>query len=161
MLEFEHIIQINDPSDGRVPAVSREALWQGLVFRARNPDHFIPALKSRVEPAAATPGGPTFVRYLKAGDMELRDEVRLAPQREIHTLIDGSVQPIHAESVTRIEEPAPGHLIVRFVYIRDSIAGEGGINADEFLKEAYLQQDREAVMKIREMIRHGWPDSLI
>lgn len=161
MLEFEHIIQINDPFDARVPAMPREALWQGLVFRARHPDHFIPALECRVEPAAVTPDGPTFVRYLKAGDMELRDEVTLVAQQEIHTLIDGSAQAIHAESITRIEEPAPGHLIVRFVYIRDSIAAEGGINADEFLKEAYLQQDREAVMKIRELILNGWPDSLI
>jgi hypothetical protein len=42
-------------------------------------------------------------------------------------------------------------LFVRFSYKRDSIGGEGGLNADAFLKEAYLQQDREALIIIRQM----------
>lgn len=160
LLQFEHIIQINDPADPGIPPLSREALWQGLVFRVRNPGHFIPGLECRIEPGEVPATGQGFVRYLKAGEMELRDAVTLLPEQEIRTFIDGRQQPIHAESITRIEAPAPGHLIVRFIYCRDSISTQGGLDADEFLKEAYLQQDREAVMMIREMINNGWPDTL-
>lgn len=132
--------------------MSREALWQGLVYRARYPDHFNPALQSTLEPESET----SFVRVLAAGDMNLRDQVTLMPDTEIQTLIDGTSQAIHAESITRIEEPQPGFLFVRFIYCRDSISSQGGLDADEFLKSAYLQNDREAIATIRRMIAEGW-----
>lgn len=157
LLRFEHLIQINDPADPRLPILSRESLWQGLVYRARYPDHFNPALESALEPVSEI----SFVRVLSAGDMKLRDEVTLVPDSEIHTLIDGTFQAIHAESTTRIEEPEPGFLFVRFSYCRDSISGHGGQDADEFLKSAYLQNDREAIAMIRQMIAEGWSERLV
>lgn len=157
LLRFEHLIQINDPADSRVPLISRDALWQGLVYRARYPDHFNPALESVLQPLSDT----RFVRVLSAGEMKLRDEVTLVPDLEIHTLIDGRSQAIHAESTTRIEEPEPGFLFVRFSYCRDSISNQGGLDADEFLKSAYLQNDREAITMIRQMIADGWSGRLV
>jgi hypothetical protein len=152
LLRFEHLIQINDPADPGLPLMSRETLWQGLVYRARYPAHFNPALHSTLEPVSDI----SFVRVLSAGDMHLRDQVTLVPETEIRTLIDGDSQPIHAESITRIEEPQPGFLFVRFIYCRDSISDQGGLDADEFLKSAYLQNDREAIAMLRQMIADGW-----
>jgi hypothetical protein len=156
LLRFEHLIQINDPADKRLPVLSRDALWQGLVYRARYPAHFNPALDSTLEPVSDV----SFVRVLSAGDMNLRDHVTLVPETEIRTLIDGNLQAIHAESITRIEEPQPGFLFVRFIYCRDSISNQGGLDADEFLKSAYLQNDREAIAMLRQMIADGWTGRL-
>jgi hypothetical protein len=147
LLEFEHIIEVNDLSNPELIVLGREVLWQGLVYRASYPDHFNPALKCRLEPDTDN----RFVRFISVGELQLRDEVTLLPLQQIHTLIDGRTQAMHAESVTDIEEPEPGRLFVRFRYRRDAIAVEGGLNANDYLKEAYRQQDLDAIMTIREM----------
>ncbi|MEX2334871.1 MAG: AtaL-like protein [Pseudohongiella sp.] len=147
MLEFEHIIEVNDLHNAGLLVLSREVLWQGLVYRARYPDHFNPVLNCRLGPGT----DEQFVRYIELGGLQLRDDVLLVPMQEISTLIDGRTQAMHAESITTIEEPAPGQLFVRFRYRRDAIAVEGGFNANDYLKEAYRQQDRDAIIAIREM----------
>jgi len=147
LLEFEHIIEVNDLTNPDLIALSREVLWQGLVYRASYPDHFNPALSCTLEPDA----DDRFVRYIEVGEVQLRDEVTLVPMQEIVTLIDGRTQAMHAESITAIEEPEPGRLFVRFRYRRDAIVVEGGLNANDYLKEAYRQQDRDAIVTIREM----------
>lgn len=152
-LEFEHLIQINDPADSRVSDMSRDALWQALVYRAKYPQHFNPSLESELEPLNER----EFVRILSAGTMRVRDRVTLTPDIEIHTVIEAE-QGLHARSITRIEEPEPGFLFVRFSYQRDSIADKGGLDADEFLKSAYLENDREAIALIRQMVAEGWTD---
>lgn len=157
LLKFEHIIQVNDPTRPEIPLVSHELLWQGLLLRAMHPEHFNPSLECRLEKSADADNSHDFVRIISVGDLELRDEVTVVPMHEISTLIDGRKQAIHAHSVTRIEEPQQGHLIVRFIYERDSIAEQGGLDADEYLKSAYLESDRDAIIKIREMIRIGGP----
>lgn len=159
LLEFEHIIQINDPDQPQIPPLSRQQLWECLLFRARHPGHFNPALSSRLENVSAV----GFVRYLQFGKMELRDEVVLVPGLEIRTSTAGSDQPLFAESITRIEEPAPERLFVRFLYRRDSGNERGngqgsehdGIDVDEYLKSAYVQNDRDAVRLMREIARDG------
>tara|TARA_R100001039_G_C1853122_1_gene114278 strand:- start:843 stop:1352 length:510 start_codon:yes stop_codon:yes gene_type:complete len=151
LLEFEHIIQVNDLTNPELTVLGREALWQGLVYRASYPDHFNPALKCRLEPDT----DEHFIRYIDVGEFELRDEVTLVPMQEVRTLIDGRTQPMHAESVATIEEPEPDQLFVRFSYKRDSIGIEGGLDADAFLKEAYSQQDRDAIIVIRQMVANN------
>jgi hypothetical protein len=152
LLEFEHLVQINDPNNKQLALLSREDLWQGLVFRTRYPHHFNPAVQAELQDETDT----GFVRILSAGSMRLRDEVILIPDTEIRTIIDGRTQHMHAESITRIEEPEPGYLFVRFSYRRDSISDQGGIDADDFLKSAYLQNDREAITTLRQMFAEGW-----
>lgn len=153
LLEFEHIIQVNDPDQPHIAPLSRQQLWECLLFRARHPGHFNPALSSRLE-NISTAG---FVRYLQFGKMELRDEVLLVPGHEIRTSTAGLNQPLFAESITRIEEPAPERLFVRFLYRRDSGNEPGGIDVDEYLKAAYVQNDRDTVRLMREIARNGLP----
>ncbi|MES3009031.1 MAG: AtaL-like protein [Pseudomonadota bacterium] len=151
LLEFQHIIQINDPDQPHIPPLSRQQLWDGLLFRARYPGHFNPAINSRLENISSA----GFVRYLQFGEMELRDEVLLVPGQEIHTSTAGTDQPLFAESITRIEEPAPERLFVRFMYRRDSGNESGGLNVDDYLKAAYVQNDRDAVRLLRELTASG------
>lgn len=151
LLEFEHIIQVNDLNQPELTVLGRDILWQGLVYRASYPGHFNPALNCRLEPDT----GQHFIRHIEVGEMQLHDEVTLVPMQEIRTLIDGRTQAIHAESIVIIEEPEPLQLFVRFRYKRDSISTVGGVNADAYLKEAYLQQDREAIVIIRQMVENN------
>lgn len=151
LLEFEHIIQVNDLNQPELTVLSRDILWQGLVYRASYPGHFNPALNCRLEPDTER----RFVRHIEVGELQLRDEVTLVPMQEIRTLIDGQTQALHAESIATIEEPEPLQLFVRFRYKRDSISVEGGLNADAYLKEAYLLQDKEAIIIIRQMAENN------
>jgi len=162
LLEFEHLIQINDPKQRHIPVVSTEDLWAGLVLRAKYPGQFNSAISSRLEQITDS----SFIRYIAVADTELRDEVRLQHLQEISTRIevpeatkvDGKNPGFQAESLTRIEEPEPGYLFVRFMYRRDSANEPGGMDVDEYLKSAYVLNDREAITTIRQMIAAGWPE---
>lgn len=151
MLAFEHIIQINDPDQPQIQVMSRTQLWEGLLFRAKYPGHFNPALNSRIENMSDT----GFTRVLQIGAYELREEVELEGEIEIRTST-GHNQFMFAESITRIEEPSTDYLFVRFVYRRDS-ANSDGIDVDEYLKSAYVQNDRDAVTRMREFVLTGLP----
>lgn len=153
MLEFEHLIEINDPEAPHIPFMSRTQLWEGLVFRAKHPGHFTPNLQCRV--TEMTEDG--FIRVLGFGEHSLRDRVVLLDEQEIHTRPAEEKPLLFAESITRIEEPMPGHLFVRFLYRRDSGNEAGGLNVDEYLKQAYLENDRNAISLLRRFAAEGLP----
>lgn len=153
MLEFQHIIQINDPDDSRIPPLSRQQLWDGLVFRAKYPEHFTPALTSTIE--QYTDEG--FVRKLSFGQGHLRDRVTLVDKEEIRTTPADEQQALFAQSITRIEEPVPGYLFVRFLYRRDAPPQGDGVDVAEYLKAAYVENDREAVSILRKFAIEGLP----
>ncbi len=150
MLEFEHLIQINDPQQPQIPVMSRAHLWAGLVQRAKYPDQFNNAITSRLEVISEN----EFIRHLQVGDQEIPDSVVLMPPDEILTRLHTSNPPLHAESITRIEEPEPGFLFVRFIYRRDSATVPGGLDVDEYLKSAYLLNDRDGIAQIRQAQYH-------
>jgi len=153
LLEFEHIIHINDPREPHLRSISRAQLWEGLVFRAKYPGHFNPTLNTELEDLTDT----GFIRHLRFGTARLREVVTLHAEREIQTRSDGLEGQLFAHSVTRIEEPAPGHLLVRFYYCRDSGNVEGGMDVDSYLKAAYVQNDREAIVVLRRFAEEGLP----
>lgn len=152
MLEFQHIIEVTAPADRRVAHMTRQQLWEGLVFRTRYPAQFNSAITCRL--GETTREG--FVRFLDLGGTELRDEVMLIDQQEIRTST-GTSQSLFAESITKIEEPEAGHLFVRFSYRRDAVEIESGIDVNEYLKTAYVQSDREAIERIRRFVEDGLP----
>ena len=153
MLEFQHIIQINDPKESHVPHMSKAQLWEGLVFRSKYPAHFTPNIECTVE--EITDSG--FVRVLRFGEHSLRERVVLTHQEQVHTSPADSDPVFFAESIARIEEPAPGHLIVRFMYRRESGNTDDNLDVDEYLKSAYVQNDREAIALLRKFSREGMP----
>lgn len=146
MLDFEHLIQVNDFTRPHIKPMSRAQLWQGLLLRARNPDIFNSALQCRTEDVSET----EFFRFTTAGESEFEEKVQLQPDCEIHTAIVND-HPFRAESHTTIEEPEEGSLFVRFRYKRDLDENET-VNVGEHLKSAYLQIDREAVAMIRMLV---------
>ncbi|MBT8145716.1 MAG: DUF1857 family protein [Gammaproteobacteria bacterium] len=116
-----------------------------MLLRARDPGKFNSALTCRLEEEDSN----GFIRYIQAGDTEFRERVTLTHQEKIATITSGPDQPIHAESVTLIEEPAAGYLFVRFVYRRDMEDTAEGAMIGEHLKSAYLHTDIDAIALIR------------
>lgn len=155
MLEFQHIIQINDPEQTHIPPISRQQLWEGLVFRAKYPEHFTPSLSCTIEQY----NDDGFVRKLSFGQGHLRDRVILVDNSEIRTTPVDAQQALFAQSIARIEEPAPGYLFVRFEYRRDAPPASDGIDVAEYLKAAYVENDREAISLLRKFALEGLPSS--
>ena len=154
IIEFEHVININAPEKPQ-EWISRDSLWQGLVYRARYPDYFSQGLQSEIE--SEHEGG--FVRVIKAGEMQLRDQVTLDGRAEIRTLIDGRTEAMHAESKIRIEAGSEDQLQVRFFYRRSGLPRVSGVDAVAMLKSAYVQNDEAAIEAIRQMVLDGWSET--
>ncbi len=145
MLEFEHIIQVNDLNNERLPDISRDQLWEGLVMRARNPEKFNAALNCQSYPISST----EFMRTIEAGSSFFEEKVRLYPQEMICTHTVGDDDEINAASTTTIEEPETGSLFVRFSYSRELEVDDDRVDVAEHLKAAYVQVDRDAIALIR------------
>ena len=54
-MNFEHLIQINDPENPLAPPLTREQLWQGLSHRIENPVPFLPGESLWRQPGEARP----------------------------------------------------------------------------------------------------------
>ena len=145
MLEFEHLVQINDPENGSITPLSRQQLWDGLLLRAKDPGKFNSGLSCRLDEITQN----SFIRYIRSGDTEFRERVSLTFQVKIETVTAGDNQPIHAKSITSIEEPENDYLFVRFMYRRDLEDSKEGRLIGEHLKSAYVQVDVDAIALIR------------
>ncbi len=145
MLEFEHIIQVNDLNDASIPNISRSQLWQGLVLRARSPEKFNRSLNCQSRSVAPN----EFLRTISVGDTKFCEHVVLFPEKRIHTSTVEDQDQITAESEAQIEEPEAGYLFVRFRYKRELEEDNTAVNVGEHLKSAYVQMDRDAIAMIR------------
>ncbi|MCH7816102.1 MAG: DUF1857 family protein [Proteobacteria bacterium] len=145
MLEFEHIVRVNDLADASRTPLTRNQLWQGLVLRARNPDKFNTGLQCKFEER----GKNEFLRTIEAGDTSFCERVILYPQEKICTKTIADRQQISAASTALIEEHETGDLFVRFTYKRELDTSDDQVDVGEHLKAAYVQMDRDAIAMIR------------
>lgn len=145
MLEFQHIVQVNDFSDSGLSVLTRNQLWQGLVMRARFPGKFNQALECHTELVESN----IFIRTITAGGSSFCERVVLSAEEQIRTRSVPNSQQIQSESTTTIEEPETGHLFVRFAYKRELNDRDDRVALGEHLKAAYVQVDRDAIAMIR------------
>lgn len=145
MLEFEHIVQVNDLADSSLTVLTRSQLWQGLVMRARYPEKFNPGLACQSERVEDN----VFIRTIKVADSNFCERVILTPEIRINTRSVSSTQQIQTESIACIEEPEDGYLFVRFKYRRELEDRDDRVDVGEHLKAAYVQVDRDAIAMIR------------
>jgi len=146
LLNFEHIVQVNDHEKPEMKDITRHQLWQGLVLRARSPEKFNPNLKCR----SLEQQRNEFIRNIEVGNTIFCEKVILYPKEKIKTFTIEEINQLYAESNTSIEEPATGSLFVRFQYKRE-IENSQKLDIAEYLKTAYLQLDVEAISMIRMM----------
>ena len=148
-MRFEHLLQVNDPHDPRVPPMSRSELWRGLMLRVESPQRF-PLGPDRCE---SRPGahGDERVRRIHYGTLRFDDRVRLAPERRVEFLPEprGEAPPVRL-TIT-IEEPAPGALFLRFVYASEGVASAEDTALQGFREQAWLENDRDMLRSLR-----GW-----
>lgn len=154
-MNFEHLIEINDPGNPLIETLSRDQVWQGLLARVENPLPFLPGLESCT---ILERQGDTLLRELDFGPAVIQDRVTLAAGTWVRFDILPSAAHAGGSLTISIEEPRAEHLFLRFTY-RTTLA-EGGTEERayvEYVKSAYHQSDVDCVRLIRTLAAGGPP----
>lgn len=149
-MNFEHLIQINDPENPLVESLTRDQLWLGLLHRVENPVPFLPGLESCtiLERAA-----DTLLRELDFGPAVIQDRVTMADQHWVRFDIQPSEAHPGGSLTITIEEPEPEFLFLRFAYettLANNPNSEDRAYID-YVKSAYHQSDVDCVRLIRSL----------
>lgn len=153
-MNFEHLIQINDPGNPLIAMLTRQQVWQGLLQRVENPLPFLPGLESCT---ILEREAETLLRELNFGAAVIQDRVTLSADTWVRFDILPSATHAGGSLTIAIEEPEAGHLFLRFAY--RTTLGEQGAAEDrayvEYVKAAYHQSDVDCVRLIRTLAADG------
>jgi hypothetical protein len=151
-LNFEHLIQINDPLNPFVEAMTRAQLWEGLVLRAEQPQLFVLGLDtctvlSRTE--------NMLERELHYGQATVRDRVTLLANESVRYDILATESHVGGSLTMTIEQPDELQLFLRFEYsttlpVSDD---EDARQTQEIVKSAYRESDIDTVRLIRQYVQ--------
>ena len=156
-MNFEHLIQINDPLNPLVESLTREQLWEGLVLRAEQPQLFVLGLDSC---AILTREGDVMERELHYGQAVVRDRVTLTAGTSVRYDISPTADYVGGSLTMAIEQPDELQLFLRFTYATTlPVADDAAASADahqtqEIVKSAYRENDIDTVRLIRQFV-HG------
>jgi hypothetical protein len=159
-MKFEHLIEINDPLNPLIDALSIKQLWSGLVLRAESPKLFVPHLDECLIDERSDNG---FRRRLRYGDLVIEDRVLLEPMRKVRYQV-AAQQDISESSLTMtIETPTDDTLYVRFQYEDGHDAATDAANAmyDEFRRSAYQESDIDTIRVLRDLAAQGRLDAML
>jgi hypothetical protein len=152
-LNFEHLVQINDPLNP-LDILTRDQLWEGLVLRAEQPQLFVLGLDSCT---VVERGETTLERELHFGSTRVRDRVTLVTNQQVHYEIAPTADYVGGSLTMSIEQPDELQLFLRFAY-RTTLAEDQGEDAHrtrEIVKSAYREADIDTVRLIRQYVRTG------
>jgi hypothetical protein len=154
MMKFEHLIEINDPLNPLIDALTVEQLWSGLVLRAESPKLFVPQLDDAIIDERTD---NSFRRRLRYGQLVIEDRVRLEPQQRVVYDVPAQNEITASTLTMTIEQPTLDTLYVRFQYDDGHDAETDAANAmyDEFKRSAYKEADVDTVGMIRELASQG------
>ncbi|HWX13176.1 MAG TPA: SRPBCC family protein [Trinickia sp.] len=153
-MHFEHLIQINDPLNPLVEALTREQLWEGLVLRAEQPQLFVLGLDSCT---ILSRTDRTLERELHYGHATVRDRVTLVPSESVRYDILATEAHVGGSLTMTIEQPDDVQLFLRFRYettlpVPDT---EDARQTSEIVKSAYRETDIDTVRLIRHYARNS------
>jgi len=151
-LNFEHLIQINDPLNPLVVAMTREQLWEGLVLRAEQPQLFVIGLDSCT---ILSRTDSTLERELHYGHATVRDRVTLTPKESVRYDILATAEHVGGSLTMTIEQPDPLQLFLRFEYrtTLPTADTEDDRRTSEIVKSAYRESDIDTVRLIRQFVQ--------
>ena len=155
-MNFEHLIQINDPENPLVESLTRDQLWLGLVHRVENPLPFLPGLESC---AILERSADSLLRELDFGPAVIQDRVTLLERQWVRfDILPSEAHPGGSLSIA-IEEPEPGFLFLRFAYQTTLATRPDSEDRAyvEYVKSAYHQSDVDCVRLIRTLAAAGMP----
>ncbi|WP_207000595.1 SRPBCC family protein [Trinickia mobilis] len=148
-MNFEHLIQINDPLNPFVDTMTRAQLWEGLVLRAEQPQLFVMGLDSCT---ILSRTDSTLERELHYGHATVRDRVTLTPQESVRYDIQATASHVGGSLTMTIEQPDDLQLFLRFEYrttlpVADT---QDARQTQEIVKSAYREADIDTVRLIRQ-----------
>ena len=148
-MNFEHLIQINDPLNPFVDTLTRAQLWEGLVLRAEQPQLFVIGLDSCT---ILSRTDSTLERELHYGHATVRDRVTLTPQESVRYDILATEAHVGGSLTMSIEQPDELQLFLRFEYrttlpVADT---QDARQTQEIVKSAYREADIDTVRLIRQ-----------
>lgn len=151
-MNFEHLIQINDPLNPLVEAMTREQLWEGLVLRAEQPQLFVLGLDTCT---VLSRTGNTLERELHYGQATVRDRVTLLANQSVRYDILATESHVGGSLTMTIEQPDELQLFLRFEYsttlpVSDE---EDARRTQEIVKSAYRESDIDTVRLIRQYVQ--------
>ncbi len=148
-MNFEHLIQINDPLNPLVETLTREQLWEGLVLRAEQPQLFVIGLDSCT---ILSRTDLTLERELHYGSATVRDRVTLTPNKSVRYDILATQAHVGGSLTMTIEEPNAAQLFLRFQYetTLPTADTEDARQTTEIVKSAYRESDIDTVRLIRQ-----------
>jgi hypothetical protein len=155
VLNFEHLVQINDPLNPLMEDMTRDQLWEGLVLRAEQPQLFVLGLDSCTI-LSRTEG--TLERELHYGHATVRDHVTLQPKESVRYDIMATSAHVGGSLTMTIEQPDPVQLFLRFEYqttlptTEEKPADNDVRQTQEIVKSAYRESDIDTVRLIREYV---------
>lgn len=149
-MNFEHLIEINDPGNPLLDPMSRNQLWQGLVLRAESPELSVMGLDACV---MLDKRENYLHRELRFGHLRVQDKVVFTPMQEVQYDVLATEAFPASRLVMRIEEPYSGRLFIRFIYSSEQEQTEDMIRGH--LEQAYLESDNDTVAVIRELCKLG------
>ncbi|HTJ91628.1 MAG TPA: SRPBCC family protein [Pararobbsia sp.] len=153
-MNFEHLIQINDPLNPLLDPLTREQVWQGLLLRVEQPHLFVAGLD---QCTILSREGDTIERELKYGVAKVRDRVTLTPSERVRYEIAATDSHVGGTLTMTIEAPDEMQLFLRFEYSTTlpEPSGSDDRQTTEILKSAYREADIDTVRLIREFAHTG------
>ncbi len=153
-MKFQHLIQVNDPLVPLIDPLTREQVWRGLQLKAENPLLFVYALDGF---EVLGRDGESIARKLQFGQVVIRDRITFMPPDRIRQEIEASGDVPGATLLTTIETPDSEQLFVRFDYETRPAAGAppDDENLQGFVKQAYVEADRDTIRTIRRLVAEG------
>lgn len=151
-MQFQHLIEINDPLNPLIDTLTRDQLWRGLVMRAEAPKLFIPWLD---ECDLLERKGNVLSRALRYNALLIHDHVTFTPQEQVHYDVPAQEDIPASSLVVTIEEPQPGALFVRFAYESGFADDDMDAFYNEFRRSAYQEADIDTIRIIRQLAAEG------
>ncbi len=153
-MNFEHLLQINDPENPLIAPLSRQELWQGLLHRVENPVPFLPGLETCT---ILERQANQLLRELDFGPAVIQDRVTLHDLTWVRFAIVPSDVHAGGSLTITIEEPEPGFLFLRFAYETTLASNPNSEERAyiEYVKSAYHQSDVDCVRIIRTLAADG------
>ncbi|SEA86943.1 SRPBCC family protein [Paraburkholderia sartisoli] len=153
-MNFEHLIQINDPLNPFVETMTREQLWEGLVLRAEQPQLFVLGLDSCT---ILSRTDSVLERELHYGEATVRDRVTLTASESVRYDILPTQSYVGGSLTMSIEQPDNLQLFLRFKYETTLPAAdtEDERTTSEIVKSAYRESDIDTVRLIRQYVQGG------
>lgn len=149
-MQFEHVVQVNDLADATIPVLTKKQLWDGLVLRATEPQHFVIGLG---EFELEWLDDRQLKRSLELPGIVVADIVTFDDEFRVHYEIVPTAEMPGGSLTMTIEEPEEQSLFVRFTYCARYVNDIGSeLPYDLFVQQAYIAGDIDTIHVIRDRI---------